>query len=220
MTSFPALRAFAAWSLLAVALVGWMSRSASAALDADEDGMPDVWALVHGLAPLELAPDSDGDGQSNAQEAIAGTNPLAADSVIRISSLNLTGAGVELSFPALAGKRYAIERGPTPGGPVWDTFAIRVPAEDGPATEIVPLPEPPGPIEFYRVTASDTDTDNDGVTDFGDIAGYTKRTGLVVHIRDHIKQDKAGAKYEYEQHPDPFKGRALAPHEVQHRQFS
>ena len=166
MTSFPALRAFAAWSLLAVALVGWMSRSASAALDADEDGMPDVWALVHGLAPLELAPDSDGDGQSNAQEAIAGTNPLAADSVIRISSLNLTGAGVELSFPALAGKRYAIERGPTPGGPVWDTFAIRVPAEDGPATEIVPLPEPPGPIEFYRVTASDTDTDNDGVTDF------------------------------------------------------
>ena len=45
--------------------------------DSDGDGMPDGWELRYGLDPLRAdgGEDWDGDGQTNAQEFAAGTNP-------------------------------------------------------------------------------------------------------------------------------------------------
>jgi PKD repeat protein len=51
--------------------------------DDDNDGMPDVWETTYGLNPLNAEDanlDSDGDGLTNLQEYLVGTNPANADS--------------------------------------------------------------------------------------------------------------------------------------------
>lgn len=54
---------------------------------------------------LEPQADADGDGQSNAAELQAGTHPLDAASLWRISRV----AGNSISFPTVAGRRYEVE---------------------------------------------------------------------------------------------------------------
>jgi len=47
-------------------------------LDSDHDGMPDAWETRHGLNPhdpADAAKDKDGDGYTNLEEYINGTNP-------------------------------------------------------------------------------------------------------------------------------------------------
>ena len=51
-----------------------------ARLDADADGMPDVWELCHGFNPLDAsdaAGDADNDGMSNLNECLRGRSPHA-----------------------------------------------------------------------------------------------------------------------------------------------
>ncbi len=50
--------------------------------DDDNDDMPDTWETLHGLDPRDAADrdlDPDGDGRSNLQEYVMGSDPLVAD---------------------------------------------------------------------------------------------------------------------------------------------
>lgn len=52
-------------------------------VDLDEDGLPDAWELANGLNPAnanDAQLDSDGDGISNLNEYLGGTNPLVPES--------------------------------------------------------------------------------------------------------------------------------------------
>ncbi len=51
-------------------------------LDEDGDGMPDAWEIKYGFNPLDpsdAAKDANGNGISNLQEYLNGTNPLATN---------------------------------------------------------------------------------------------------------------------------------------------
>ena len=53
------------------------------ASDDDHDGLPDAWEIEHGLSPSnpnDANIDSDGDGHTNLQEYIAGTDPMLESS--------------------------------------------------------------------------------------------------------------------------------------------
>lgn len=55
--------------------------------DLDSDGLPDAWEVQHGLAsnrPEDAQEDSDGDGQSNLEEYLAGTDPRDPQSHTRL----------------------------------------------------------------------------------------------------------------------------------------
>ena len=58
---------------------GWpLLKSLPAPLDSDHDGMPDAWETAHGLNPRDPADanrDNDGDGYTNLEEYINGTDP-------------------------------------------------------------------------------------------------------------------------------------------------
>jgi formylglycine-generating enzyme required for sulfatase activity len=80
----------------------------SAALaDADEDGLPDAWERTYTLTDPNA--DTDGDGQSNLAEYLAGTNPLSVASTLKITTAARSSTSqFDLSFPAIAGKLYRV----------------------------------------------------------------------------------------------------------------
>jgi hypothetical protein len=53
--------------------------------------------------------DPDGDGLTNFEESLAGTDPLSAESVLRITSLRAVPGGLEVRWPSAAGRVYAVE---------------------------------------------------------------------------------------------------------------
>ena len=95
------LRSFALFLALAVATV-----PARAIVDLNADGLDDIWALKYNAAGLSASGDADGDGISNHDESVMGTNPFKPDSVVKITAIALDAGGVHLTFPTLIGKRY------------------------------------------------------------------------------------------------------------------
>lgn len=53
--------------------------------------------------------DTDGDGQTDASEALAGTSPTDPGDVLRVTGLSPNGAGLSVSFPSKIGRNYRIE---------------------------------------------------------------------------------------------------------------
>lgn len=53
--------------------------------------------------------DPDGDGLSNFEEFLAGTDPLNANSVLRITGIRPVGNGIEIRWASVAGRVYAVE---------------------------------------------------------------------------------------------------------------
>jgi hypothetical protein len=81
--------------------------------DLDGDGMSDSWELAHGLIVGENDAnlDPDGDGFTNLQEFLAGTDPQDPVSYLKIETVkppSATNKMVVLTFQAVAGKSYTI----------------------------------------------------------------------------------------------------------------
>jgi autotransporter-associated beta strand protein len=85
------------YTLTQVILTNYQSRA-----DLDGDGVSDTWAQTFfgtsPLSPAQLAGDTDGDGQSDLEEYVTGTDPLSAASAFRILTTyatNTTSVAVE-----------------------------------------------------------------------------------------------------------------------------
>jgi endonuclease/exonuclease/phosphatase family metal-dependent hydrolase len=79
--------------------------------DSDQDGLPDLSDL-----------DDDNDGQTDADEALFGSDPLDAASIYRPSIATATVGNVSLNFATLTGRTYTVQRSETLNS--WTTISV------------------------------------------------------------------------------------------------
>jgi hypothetical protein len=118
--------------------------------DFDGDGLPNAWETAHGLNPQvnDAAADKDGDGQTNWQEFIAGTDPASGASRLAVTSGAFSGANFDLTWASAPGADYEIQASDDLA--TWDSLTPLITA-DGVQTTLQ-LAIPPGtPKTFFRV---------------------------------------------------------------------
>ena len=78
-------------------------------LDMNENGMSDVWELLYGGYGITPNGDPDGDGFSNLQEAMAGTNPYDSNSFPHITFSAFAAINFSVTIPCALGKQYQLQ---------------------------------------------------------------------------------------------------------------
>ena len=66
--------------------------------------------------------DTDGDGQTDADETSAGTNPQDPQSNFRVLGVSPSASGLEVSWSSVAGKRYILEYSASLPANTWQTI--------------------------------------------------------------------------------------------------
>src|SRR5206468_11521799 len=89
--------------------------------DTDNDGLDDDWELAYfNTLSRDGSGDFDGDGQSDRQEFLAGTDPTNAGSVFRVLTLSrVSGGSVTLFWSAVPGKKYDVQYKDNVGDANW-----------------------------------------------------------------------------------------------------
>ena len=126
--------------------------------DADQDGMADTWEATNQLStsdPADAEVDTDGDGLTNRQEYLAGTNPQASASVLRINSVmkvNSPTPGWHINYASARNRFHRIERSDSLSAPNWVPVADELLSDATTKTVIDTATTGPG-ARFYRIVA-------------------------------------------------------------------
>lgn len=136
--------------------------------DLDGNGLSDAWELWAGVSGLIAAADDDGDGFTNLQESIAGTDPTDPDSHPK-SEISQSGNDLVLEWPDVRGKDFVVRVSSTLNG--WNP-ATGLPTRtvtNGMIYQTIPGALNSGPLQnFYQIQTSNRDTDTDGLTDWAE----------------------------------------------------
>jgi hypothetical protein len=125
-------------------------------LDSDADGLPDWWEDRYGLDkhnPADAAPDADGDGVSNLNEFLAGTNPTNAASYFHFTTIAREAGGVRMNWTTVGGKSYRVQSSADLDG-VFSDFGpvIAVSGAGESTTNLLDTDAPTNaPARYYRV---------------------------------------------------------------------
>src|SRR5438046_1701712 len=94
------------WRLRGLLLVTFslLALPGQAMIDVNTNGLSDVWENLYGLTAVVPGDDLDGDGLSNYQESVAGTNPRNAASVFWVQS-KVESSALLLWWPSVLGRR-------------------------------------------------------------------------------------------------------------------
>ena len=106
--------------------------------------------------------DTDGDGQDNVSESAAGTDPTDALSRLDFSDISAAATTVTATYPTVRGKRYQMQMS-TSLASGWTNEGTPVVGGGAPITDTCPTN---GSRVFLRLQVTDTDSDNDGVSDW------------------------------------------------------
>jgi hypothetical protein len=119
--------------------------------DFDADGLPDEWERLF-LGSRDAAgagTDSDGDGQDNISEFIAGTDPANAASCFAVTGAGQDAAGFVVEWYSVTDRTYSVMWAPEPGGD-FQVLQTGIEYPQGSCTDSVHSAESQG---FYRVDA-------------------------------------------------------------------
>lgn len=163
---------FAAGSdpLLASSLPPWYRGPPAGVSGADlnGNGIPDAWELWLGRFDLAALDDDDGDGMSNLDEAIAGTDPFDPYSRLWVDT---TRAGTDLVvvWPLLLLKHHRLWQNDSLSPATW-TPAPGTPLAFGNEYRQTVAGALSGTApRFFKATVADLDTDGDGVSDWAEV---------------------------------------------------
>ena len=95
--------------------------------------------------------DADGDGASNLQEYLAGTDPTNPNSVFRLSAAAPVNNTISLTWLAVPGKSYQIQYNTNLDNPVWLPAPGNISVIGGQGYYVAPAAQPSG---FYRALIS------------------------------------------------------------------
>jgi uncharacterized protein (DUF1800 family) len=122
--------------------------------------MSDLWQQRH--AGAVAGQDSDGDGFSDEDEAVAGTDPMDRSSRLELSDFGVTAGGGAAFFRwgGVAGKLYRVDRRDAADG-AWSVAGERFAASAGPQELTIASP---GASGIFRLRVADRDQDGDGIS--------------------------------------------------------
>src|SRR4051794_33437219 len=95
--------------LIALVVILTAATRVFALIDANTNGMSDVWEQQRGAVGVDPNLDSDGDGFPNVMESLAGTDPFNANSYPVISGVTLSGTNFVMNLPSVPGKLYQLQ---------------------------------------------------------------------------------------------------------------
>ncbi len=100
------------------------------------------------FSPATVEVDSDGDGQSDSSEAVAGTNPADPNDYLRITGISSNGAGADVTFPSVVGRSYQAEVSPRVENG-WTPLGLPVAGTGADVTANLPAVPVPGEDKYF-----------------------------------------------------------------------
>ena len=132
-------------------------------IDQNHNGMSDIWEWVYGAMGVAPLGDADGDGFSNLQEALAGTNPFDSNSFPRIAWFATTNGTFQATTVGTPGKVYQLQTVNALGDSNWLVETGVVLRAGSSVTLSAPADVS---AKFFRIGISDTNTDGSPMNDW------------------------------------------------------
>jgi hypothetical protein len=114
--------------------------------------MPDAWESAYGLNPASPADaplDLDGDGVSNLDEYLAGTNPADPSSYLKVERLTGVPGLTTIHFEAVSNKTYSVIYRDDLAAGTW--LALTNLAAQPQSRSMLVTDPSPAPSRFYRL---------------------------------------------------------------------
>jgi uncharacterized protein (DUF1800 family) len=157
---FEKIRRRAALPLVLCAALSGANAGRAQMIDLNGNGMSDIWEWLYNANGLNPGADADGDGFSNLQEALAGTNPFDSNSYPRIALVFSSATNFSVTMPCALGKQYTLQSIPALGSTNWFVETNLVARSGTNVTLAVPITTA---MKFYRIAISDTNSDGTGL---------------------------------------------------------
>jgi hypothetical protein len=120
------------------------------AADVNHNGLPDDWEAAYGLSGQGPSQDSDGDGGTNGEEFLAGTDPTNAEDCLSITAIEAVSGGEQVSVRTVLGKLYRVERSDSLPAGLWSQVGADLSGTGG-IRQILDPDAPSLRRAFYRV---------------------------------------------------------------------